>query len=88
MSRGMGARTVTMRMRRKKHHKLMMDQCRMCMNEGIVEPVMPTGMKARIATMRKRRMKYHKPTMVQYRLWRTPGIVLESVKIGQYISDV
>jgi hypothetical protein len=88
MSRGMRARTVTMRMRRKKHHKPMMDQCRMCMIEGIVEPVMPTGMKARIATMRKWRKKHHKPTMVQYRLWRTPGIVLESVKIGQYISDM
>jgi len=26
--------------------------------------------------------------MDQRRMWRTEGIVLESVKIGQYISDI
>jgi hypothetical protein len=37
--------------------------------------------------MRMRRKKHHKPTMNQSSLWRTEGIVLESVNIGQYISD-
>jgi len=35
-----------------------------------------------------RRNKHHKPMMDQRRMWRTEGIVLESVKIGQYISDI
>jgi len=35
-----------------------------------------------------RRNKHRKPMMDQRRLWRTEGIVLESVKIGQYISDI
>jgi hypothetical protein len=52
------------------------------------EPVTSTGTKARIATMRMRRKKHRKPMMNQRRLWRTEGIVLESVKIGQYISDL
>jgi len=29
-----------------------------------------------------------KPMMDQRRIWRTEGIVLESVKIGQNISDL
>jgi hypothetical protein len=32
--------------------------------------------------------KHRKPMMDQRRMWRTEGIVLESVKIGQYISDI
>ena len=38
--------------------------------------------------MRMRRNKHRKPMMDQRRMWRTEGIVLESVKIGQYISDI
>jgi len=38
--------------------------------------------------MQMRRKKHHKPMMDQRRMWRTKGIVLESVKIGQYISDL
>src|SRR5882757_2867324 len=54
------------------------------------EPVMSTGMRARMAMMRvrMRRKKHRKPMMDQRRMWRTDGIVLESVKIGQYISDM
>jgi len=33
-----------------------------------------------------RRKKHRKPMMDQRRMWTTEGIVLESVKIGQYIS--
>ena len=49
--------------------------------------MMLTGMSA---TMRMwmRRNKHRKPMMDQHRMWRTDGIVLESVKIGQYISDI
>jgi hypothetical protein len=39
---------------------------------------MPRGM---------RRNKHPKPMMDQCRMWRTEGIVIESVKIGQYISE-
>jgi hypothetical protein len=35
-----------------------------------------------------RRKKHRKPMMDQRRMWRTEGIVLDSVKIGLYISDV
>jgi len=51
---------------------------------------MSMGMRARIATMRMRmRSKNHrKPMMDQRRMWRTEGILLESVKIGLYISDL
>jgi len=35
-----------------------------------------------------RRKKYRKPMMDQRRMWRTECIVLETVKIGQYISDL
>jgi hypothetical protein len=35
-----------------------------------------------------RRKNHRKPMMDLRRLWRTEGIVLESVKIGQYISDL
>jgi len=62
--------------------------------EGIVgltwEPVMSKGMSARMVTMQMlMRWKMHcKPMMNQHRMWRTEGIVLESVKIGQYISDL
>jgi hypothetical protein len=35
-----------------------------------------------------RRGKHRKPMMDQCRIWRTEGIVLESVKIGLYISDM
>jgi len=51
---------------------------------------MSTGKRVTMATMRMRmRWKTHcKPTMDQHRIWRTEGIVLESVKIGSYISDL
>jgi len=51
---------------------------------------MSTGMGARMAMMRMqmRRKKHRKPMMDQRRMWRTEGIVLESVKIGRYISDM
>jgi hypothetical protein len=38
--------------------------------------------------MRMRKTKHCKPMKHQRRLWRTEGVVLESVKIGQYISDL
>jgi len=74
-------------MRRKKHHKPMMDQCRIWITKGMVgltwEPVMSMDMMERIATLRMRmRRKMHcKPVMHQQRIWRTEGIVLEGVKI-------
>jgi hypothetical protein len=51
---------------------------------------MSTGMRARMAMMwmRMRRTKHRKPIMDQHRMWRTEGIVLDSVKIGLYISDL
>ena len=53
---------------------------------------MSTGMRARMATMRMRmqmmRKKHRKSMMAQRRMWRTHGIVLDSVKIGLYISDL
>ena len=48
---------------------------------------MLTGMSATMR-MRLQRNKHRKPMMDQRRMWRTEGIVLESVKIGQYISDI
>jgi hypothetical protein len=54
------------------------------------EPAVSTGMRARMAMlqMQIRRKKHRKPMMDQRRMWRTEGIVLESVKIGQNISDM
>jgi len=49
---------------------------------------MSTGMRVRMAMMRMSKKKHSKPIMDQHRMWRTEGIVLESVKIGQYISDL
>jgi hypothetical protein len=51
---------------------------------------MSMGMRASMATMRMqmRRNQHCKPMMDQRRMWRTEGIVLESVKIGLYISDL
>jgi hypothetical protein len=51
---------------------------------------MSTGMSARMAKMRMRmrRNEHRKPMMDRRRMWRTEGIVLESVKIGLYISDL
>jgi hypothetical protein len=51
---------------------------------------MSMGMRARMAMMgmQVRRKKHRKPMMDQRRMRRTEGIVLESVKIGQYISDM
>jgi hypothetical protein len=81
-----------MQMRRKKHHKPMMDQRRMYRTESIsgltYKPEMSTGMRVRMVMMRMRRKKHRKPMMEQRRMWRTQCIVLESVKIGQYISDM
>ena len=79
-------------MRRKTHCKLMMDHCIMSRTDGKVglawEPVISMVMRARMATMELRRKKHRKPMMDQHRMWRTEGIVLESVKIGQYTSDL
>jgi len=49
---------------------------------------MSTGMRARMSTMRMRRKNHHRPTMDQCRMWKNEGIVLESVKFGQYMSDL
>jgi hypothetical protein len=62
--------------------------------EGIVgltwEPAMSMGMSASMATIRMamRSNQHRKLIMDQRRMWRTEGIVLESEKIGQYISDL
>jgi len=85
---------MQMQMRREKYRKPMIDQCRIWRTEGIVgltwEPVMSTGMSASMVTMRMRmrRNQHHKPMMDHCRMCRTEGIVLESVKIGLYISDL
>jgi len=85
---------IRMWMRRRKHRKPMMDQHRMWRTEVIVgltcEPVMLTGLSVRMAMMRMwtRLNKHRKPMMDQCRMWRTKGIVLQSVKIGLYISDL
>ena len=96
MSTGMRVRLamIWIRMRRKKHRKLMMDQRRMWRTEGIAgltwQPVISTDMWARIATMQMQmRRKTHRNLMMhQHRMWRSEGIVLGSVTIGQYISDL
>jgi hypothetical protein len=51
---------------------------------------MLTGMGATmvIVGMPMRKMNHRKQMMDQHRMWRTEGIVLESVMIGQYISDL
>ena len=78
--------TLRMRMRRKKHCKLMIDQRRMWRTESIVgltwEPFMSTGMSVRMATM------HRMPMMDQRRMWRTKGKILESAKIRLYISNL
>jgi len=96
MSTGMKARMAMMRMqiRRRKHRKEMMDQRSMWRTEGIVrltwEPVKSTGRSARMVMMSIQmwRKKHRKLMMDQRRMWRTEDIVLESVMIGQYISDM
>jgi len=71
-----------------------MDQYRMWRTEGIVgltwELVMLTDMRVKIVIMpmQMRWKKHRKPMMHQHRMWWTKSIVLESVKIGQYISDL
>jgi len=81
-------------MRRKKHCKPIMDQRGMWKTEGIGGvtwgPGMSTGMSASMATMGMRmKMSTHRKLMMDpCRMWRTKGIVLESVKIGLYISDL
>jgi hypothetical protein len=64
----------------------------MYMNESTVglswEPVMWKGMRARMLTTWLRSKKYRKLMIDQPRNWRTEGKVQESVKIGQYISDL
>jgi len=54
------------------------------------EPEVSLGMRVRMATiwMWMSRKKHRKPMMDQRSMWRTEGIVLESVKIGQYISGL
>jgi hypothetical protein len=82
------------KMWRKKHLKLMIDQCRICSTESIVgftcEPVMSMGMCVPMATIpiQLRKTKHRKPMLDQRRMWRTEGVVLECLKIGQYISDM
>jgi hypothetical protein len=51
---------------------------------------MSTGRRMRMAIiwMRMRRKKPRKLMMYQCRMWRTEGIVVESLKIGQCISDM
>jgi hypothetical protein len=49
---------------------------------------MGAGFVAMQMQMRMWRMKHHKLIMDQHQMGRTNGIVLESVKIGQYISDL
>jgi len=68
-----------------KHRKPMIDQHRMLRAEAIVGDL--SGMSATMR-MRMRRNTHCKPMMDQGRMLRTEGIVLESVKIGQYISDM
>jgi hypothetical protein len=81
-------------MRRKMYRKPMMDEHRMWRTKAIAgltcEPVMSMGMGERMVTVRiqMRRKKHCKPMIDQRRMWSTEGIVLESVKIGQYISYV
>jgi hypothetical protein len=52
--------------------------------------VISTGKRGRMATMQMRMgtKKHLKPMMDQRRLCRTEGIVLDSLKIGLYISDL
>jgi hypothetical protein len=96
MSTGISVRMTTMRMQmmRKNHRQPMMDQRRMRRTECIVgvtsERVMSRGISIGMAMMqiRIRSNKHRKPMMDQRRMWRTVGIVLESVKIGLYISDL
>jgi hypothetical protein len=49
---------------------------------------MSTGMRASLPTMQMRRKVHCKPMMNLRKMWRTEGIILESVKIGQYNSDM
>jgi len=49
---------------------------------------MSTGLRVRMAMIRMRRKKHRKPMMDQLSMWTTEGIVLESVKIGKYITDM
>jgi len=51
---------------------------------------MSTGKSARLASIGIGMlwMKHHKPMMDQCRMRRTEGIVLESVKIGQNVSEM
>jgi hypothetical protein len=74
MVTGMRARmaTMRMRMRRNRHRKPMIDQCRMCRTEGIagltLEPVMSTDMVARMAILQwwMLRMKHSQLMMHQH----------------------
>jgi hypothetical protein len=54
------------------------------------DPVMSTGMRTMVDKMRirMRSKKDRKPMMNQSSIWRTEGLVLESVKIGLYISEL
>jgi len=77
MSMGPSPRMSTMqlRIRRKKHCKLMMNQRRMVRAESIAglswESVMSSGIGARMVTLRIRRKNLRKPMMDQGRMWRT-----------------
>jgi hypothetical protein len=90
------ARMATMQigMGRKKHGQPMIDQRRMWRTEGIVgltwEEALSKGRSASMATMRRRmRRDKHRQRIMDYcRMWGSEGIVLESVKIGLYISNL
>jgi len=96
MLMGMTARVAKMRMHMtwEMHRKQVIDRRRMWRTEGIVgctwEPVITMGTRARMVTMQMRMggVKHRQPMMDQHRIWRTVGIAIESVKIGQYISDL
>jgi hypothetical protein len=94
MSTGRRGRMATMyiQMRRQKDHKPMMDERRMWRTERIIgftsEPVMWMGLRANIMMRLMRRRKHCKQMMNWCTMWRTEGIVLESLMIGQHISDL
>jgi hypothetical protein len=86
--------TMWMQVRRKTHRKPMMDPHRMWRTAGIGgltwEPEMLPGMNVSIATMPMRMWTnmHHKRMMDHHRMLSTEGVVLQSMKIGLYISDL
>jgi len=60
---------------------------RVLAREPVVLTCMGPAMMAMMQMLMWRKM-HCKLMMDQHRIWKTEGIVLESVKIGQYISDL